>query len=49
MDILRDGPLHFDEICARLGKNAREVSAALMMLEMKGLVREIPGKLFEAR
>lgn len=49
LDVLRNGLLHFDEICARLGRNAREVSAALMMLEMKGLVREIPGKLFEAR
>jgi DNA processing protein len=48
-EILKGGPIQFDEICSKLGKPAHEVSSALMMLEMKGHARQLPGKLYEAR
>lgn len=45
-EILKAGPAGFDEICSRLGKPPSEISTALMMLEMKGRARELPGKLY---
>ncbi|MFA6450334.1 MAG: DNA-processing protein DprA [bacterium] len=47
-EVLRNGPTGFDEICARLGITAQEAASALMMLELKGNARQLPGKLYEA-
>ena len=45
-EVLGDYPLHIDEI-VRLGKmGTGEVSSALMGLELKGLVRQLMGKMF---
>ncbi|HHV58593.1 MAG TPA: DNA-protecting protein DprA [Firmicutes bacterium] len=38
--------LHIDELVRRSGLTAQEVTAILMMLELKGLVRQLPGKMF---
>lgn len=38
--------VHIDEICARCGLPVHEVSASLMMLELKRAVAQSPGKFF---
>lgn len=38
--------LHIDELVRLSGLTAQEVTAILMMLELKGLVRQLPGKMF---
>jgi DNA processing protein len=37
--LLANEPLHIDEICARTGLSVDKVSAALVMMELKGMVR----------
>jgi DNA processing protein len=45
-EIIEDYPVHIDEI-VRLGDlNAGEVLGILMRMELKGLVRQLPGKMF---
>src|SRR5215470_12054077 len=39
-------PVHIDEIVERSGLNSSEVLANLFTLEMKGIVRQLPGKQF---
>jgi predicted Rossmann fold nucleotide-binding protein DprA/Smf involved in DNA uptake len=41
-----DEPRHIDDIVEQSGLNSSEVLATLFDLEMKGLVRQSPGKLF---
>jgi DNA processing protein len=46
-DALADGPRHLDELVQKLGLGVPEVAGALMMLEMKKIVRRLPGSRFE--
>ncbi len=41
-----DQPVHIDDIMDRSGLNSSEVLATLFDLEMKGIVRQLPGKQF---
>jgi len=41
-----DQPVHIDDIVERSGLNSSEVLATLFELEMKGIVRQLPGKQF---
>jgi predicted Rossmann fold nucleotide-binding protein DprA/Smf involved in DNA uptake len=41
-----DVPVHIDDIVERSGLNSSEVLATLLTLEMKGIVRQLPGKQF---
>ena len=41
-----DEPVHIDDIVERSGLNSSEVLATLFNLEMKGVVRQLPGKQF---
>lgn len=43
LTVLADEALHIDEICARTGLSADKVSAALVMMELKGMVRGMGG------
>ncbi len=45
-EIMSDGPIQFGEICAATGKAAAEISSALLLLEMKGRVKQMPGKMY---
>jgi DNA processing protein len=45
-DALSFEPRHVDEVVGRSGLAAARVSAGLMLLEMKGLVRRLPGSTF---
>jgi len=46
-DILADGPLHIDALIVRADLPGGRVASALVGLEMKGLVRQLSGKVFE--
>jgi DNA processing protein len=46
-DLLTDGPLHIDLLIGRAGLQAGRVASALVGLEMKGVVRQLHGKVFE--
>lgn len=41
--ILRQEPMHVDDLCASTGLTADKVSAALVMMELKGMVRGLGG------
>src|SRR6266849_7921219 len=41
-----DQPVHIDDIVERSGLNSSEVLATLFDLEMKGVIRQLPGKQF---
>jgi DNA processing protein len=45
-EIIGDFPLHIDEIAREGGLDPATVSSTLMKMELKGLVRQLPGKLF---
>jgi DNA processing protein len=45
--ILAEGPLHIDVLIVRAGLPGGRVASALVGLEMKGLVRQLSGKVFE--
>jgi len=46
MEFLTAEPLHVDEICEGLGIPMAGLLSVLMQLEIKGLVRQLPGKFF---
>lgn len=46
LNALSHQPRHVDDVVAQSGASAAKVSAALMMLEMKGFVRRLPGSTF---
>jgi DNA processing protein len=45
-EILADYPIHIDEIGRAGDFEAREVLSILMKMELKGLVKQLPGKMF---
>jgi len=45
-NLLKDTPVHIDFIIEASGLAASKVAEVLMRLEIRGLIREIPGKLF---
>ncbi len=47
LDILGEGPLHIDTLIVRAGLPGGRVASALVGLEMKGVVRQLKGKVFE--
>jgi DNA processing protein len=44
---LRTGPRHVDEIVAESGLPAGRILSLLLGLELRGLVRSLPGKRFD--
>jgi DNA processing protein len=44
--VLGDEEVHIDEICARSGLPVHEVSATLMLLELKRRIQQQPGRFF---
>jgi DNA processing protein len=48
-DFLAEGARHLDEMAQRLGLLVPQLSGALMMMEMKKLVRRLPGNRYERR
>lgn len=48
-DFLADGPRHIDDLTHQLGLGVPEASRLLMTLEMKKVVRRLPGNQYERR
>lgn len=48
-DLLAEGPLHIDALIVRADLPGGRVASALVGLEMKGLVSQLTGKVFERR
>ena len=48
LTLLRDDMLHVDAICAKTGEKLGTVFTALTNLEIEGLVRQGPGRMYEA-
>jgi DNA processing protein len=46
-DILLEGPLHIDALIVRASLPGGRAASALLSLEMKGLIRQLSGKVFE--
>ncbi len=46
LEFLSTEPKHIDELCDGLGLPVSELLSLLLQLELKGLVRQLPGKLF---
>jgi len=47
--LLESAPLHIDLVSQRSGLPPQEVSSALMMLEVKGYIKQMPGKVFAVK
>jgi DNA processing protein len=47
--LLQEGPLHIDSVIVQSGLGGGRVASLLVGLEMKSLVRQLPGKVFECR
>ena len=43
---LSQNPIHIDELCIQLKKDSPDVLSTLLMLELKNIVQQHPGKLF---
>lgn len=49
LKMIRSEPCRFDEICFKNSLSAGEVSRILLSLEMKGFIRQLPGKMYVRR
>ena len=49
MKAIRRGKKQFDEIILESGLKASEAGYLLTMLEFKGIIRQMPGKVYEER
>jgi DNA processing protein len=47
MRVLREGSCQIEVLCSKLGKPVHEILTELTVLEMDGLIRQKPGKVFE--
>jgi DNA processing protein len=45
-NIISDYPVHIDEITREGNMEAGEASSLLMKMELKGIIRQLPGKMF---
>ncbi len=45
-DLLRDEPVHVDELSHKCGKSTPEVLSTLLTLELMGVVKQLSGKMF---
>jgi len=46
VELLETGPMHIDELSRRVSLDAAKVSALLTQMEIKGIVLQMPGKVF---
>jgi DNA processing protein len=45
-DLIGDYPIHIDQIARQGNLEPSEASSILMRMELKGLIRQLPGKMF---
>ena len=46
LNILEQGPMHIDILIEKTGMSAQELMHRLISLEMKGIIRQLPGKMY---
>ncbi|NLK43040.1 MAG: DNA-protecting protein DprA [Tissierellia bacterium] len=46
LELLKEGPLYIDIIAYRIGSDISTINSVLTILELKGIINELPGKLF---
>jgi len=46
-DLISSGPLDLDDIIVKSHSSVSAVSALLLMLQLKKLVKQLPGRIFE--
>lgn len=46
IELLKEGPLYIDIIAYRIGLDISTINSVLTILELKGMIKELPGKLF---
>lgn len=46
VDLIKEGPIHCDSIVLRTGMNISTVNSILTVLELKGIIKEIGGRVF---
>lgn len=49
MSNLEKDPINVDEIVSRTGQSAGEINAALTLLQLKGLVKQLPGSYYQSQ
>lgn len=49
IELLIEGNMHIDEIARRLGKSAGEINTTLTMLEIKALIKKLPGNNYQLK
>lgn len=47
VDLLQNGELHFDDICAKVNQSASATASTLTMLEIMGLVKKLSGNFYQ--
>jgi|ADGO01.1.fsa_nt_gi hypothetical protein len=47
MQLLAEKSLHIDEINLKSGMTSSAVAAAVLSLELQGLIRSLPGKMYQ--
>jgi DNA processing protein len=45
-DIIGDYPIHIDEISRQANLEPGKTASILMRMELKGIIRQVPGKMF---
>ncbi|NLV89693.1 MAG: DNA-protecting protein DprA [Tissierellia bacterium] len=46
IELLKEAPLYIDVIAYRIGADISTINSVLTILELKGIIKELPGKLF---
>ena len=49
MSCLEEDPINIDEIVSQTSRSPGEINAALTLLQLKGLVRQLPGSYYQKR
>ena len=47
IDLLKNGEMHFDNICSNVGQSASIVASTLTMLEIMGLIKKLSGNFYQ--
>ena len=45
-DVIGDYPMHIDQIARKVDLEPGEASSTLMRMELRGVIRRLPGKMF---
>ena len=46
VDLLSNGEVHFDSICAAINQSASQTASSLTMLEIMGIIKKLSGNFY---